>query len=175
LLDRLHGAAVVQDRVGSVIEIQALRALARAVRDDDSATTILADALELAHPEGYVRVFADEGRPMAAVLGRLIAAAAQPAGVPTGYLGQLMRAIGRLNPGTEVPSEHMPAVVTRLSGRELEVLKLLAAGRTNRDIASELVVSPHTVKRHVANILDKLGAANRTEAGVRARDLGLLD
>lgn len=175
LLDRLHGAAVEQDRVGSVIEIQALRALARAVRDDDSATTILADALELAHPEGYVRVFADEGRPMAAVLGRLIAAAAQPAGVPTGYLGQLMRAIGRLNPGTEVPSEHMPAVVTRLSGRELEVLKLLAAGRTNRDIASELVVSPHTVKRHVANILDKLGAANRTEAGVRARDLGLLD
>jgi LuxR family maltose regulon positive regulatory protein len=65
-------------------------------------------------------------------------------------------------------------VVTRLSSRELEVLRLLAAGRANREIATQLFLSLHTVKKHVTHILDKLGAGNRTEAVARARDLGLL-
>lgn len=175
LLDRLHTAAVGQGRVGSVIEIQVLRALAQAGRDDKRAATALAEALALAHPEGHVRVFTDEGRPMAALLGRLAAAAALPKEVPTDYLRLLTRAIDRLNPRTAVSSERMPAVMIRLSARELDVLRLLALGKANREIAGDLFISPHTVKRHVANILDKLGAANRTEAGVRARDLGLLD
>ena len=63
----------------------------------------------------------------------------------------------------------------RLSVRELQVLRLLAIGRTNREIAGELFISPHTIKRHVAHILEKLGAGNRTEAAARGRDLGLLD
>jgi len=75
LLDRLHAAAAAQDRVGSMIEIGALRALALAASgDEDSALDALAGTLTLACPQGYVRVFADEGPPMEALLGRLIAA-----------------------------------------------------------------------------------------------------
>ncbi|MGC0143516.1 response regulator transcription factor [Pseudactinotalea sp. Z1732] len=63
----------------------------------------------------------------------------------------------------------------RLSVRELEVLRLVAEGRANREIAGDLFLSTHTIKRHVAHILDKLNAGNRTEAVARGRDLGLLD
>ena len=67
-----------------------------------------------------------------------------------------------------------PGLVEPLSARELEVLMLMADGRSNQAIASELVISLDTVKRHVSHVLDKLGAANRTQAVSRARDLGLL-
>ena len=96
LLDRLHAAAAAQDRVGSLIEIGALRALALAASGEEAgAVAALAEALTLACPQGYVRVFADEGPPMAALLGRLIAAqrAGQAAaGVPLGCLARLQRA-----------------------------------------------------------------------------------
>ncbi len=68
----------------------------------------------------------------------------------------------------------MPVLVQPLSERELEVLGLLAAGRSNREIAEELVVALDTVKKHVSHVLDKLGAANRTQAVAHARELGLL-
>jgi ATP/maltotriose-dependent transcriptional regulator MalT len=183
LLERLHALAATQQRLGSVIEIQALRALALAASGEEAgAVATLAETLTLACPEGYVRVFVDEGAPMAALLGRLIAAQreAQTAarGVPLGYLGRLVRAFEqataatgpRAGPGTAV----VPGLVEPLSARELEVLALLAAGKPNREIAEELVISLDTAKRHVTHILDKLGAANRTQAVTRARELGLL-
>jgi LuxR family maltose regulon positive regulatory protein len=68
----------------------------------------------------------------------------------------------------------VPGLAEPLTTRELEVLGLLAAGRSNQRIAQELVVSLDTVKKHVSRVLDKLGAANRTEAVARARALGLL-
>ena len=96
LLDRLHAAAATQDRAGSVIEAGALRALALAAGGEEAAAVAaLAGALMLACPQGYVRVFADEGPPMAALLGRLIAAQRSgqaAAGVPLGYLARLQRA-----------------------------------------------------------------------------------
>jgi LuxR family transcriptional regulator, maltose regulon positive regulatory protein len=64
--------------------------------------------------------------------------------------------------------------VAALSAREVEVLQLLAAGKSNPAIAQELVITLDTVKRHVTHILGKLGAANRTQAVTRARELGLL-
>ena len=100
LLDRLYAAAVAQDRVGSVIEAGALRALALAACGQDAdAVDALAEALTLACPQGYVRVFADEGPPMAALLARLIAAQRAGSGqaaasVPLGYLARLRRAFG---------------------------------------------------------------------------------
>jgi len=132
----------------------------------------LADTLTLAAPQGYVRVFADEGQPMRALLGRLVAAkrAEQPVAgsVPLGYLGRLLRAFER------GAAPVVPGLIEPLSPRELEVLRLLAAGRPNQQIAEELVVAPNTVKKHVTHILEKLGATNRTEATARARELGLL-
>ena len=175
LLDRLHTAAVAQDRSGSLIETGALRALAlAAVGDEASAVTALAEALALACPQGYVRVFADEGPPMAALLSRLIAAqrtGRAAAEVPLGYLARLQRAFGAGRPARDpVPS----GIVDPLTNRELEVLEMLAAGRSNQAIADELVVTLDTVKKHVGHVLGKLGAANRTEAVARARELNLL-
>ena len=180
LLDRLHAAAAAQDRGDSLIETGALLALARAAADDEAgAVTALAGALLLACPQGYVRVFADEGPPMAALLGRLIAAqrtGQAAAGVPLGYLARLQRAFGAGQPAAD-PGRDTAAVrgiVDPLTGRELEVLGMLAAGRSNQAIARELVVTLDTVKKHVGHVLGKLGAANRTEAVARARELSLI-
>ena len=180
LLDRLHAAAAAQGRAGSVIEAGALRALALAASGEEAAAVAaLAGALTLACPQGYVRVFADEGPPMAALLGRLIAAQRSgqaAAGVPLGYLARLLRAFG---PEHAVPdagpgAAAVPGIVEPLTSRELEVLGLLAAGRSNQAIAGQLVVTLDTVKKHVSHVLGKLGAANRTEAVARARELGLI-
>jgi len=178
LLDRLHATAKAQNRTGSLIEISALRALALAATGDETdAVTTLAGTLLLACPQGYVRVFADEGPPMAALLGRLIAAQRTGSGsraaaeVPLGYLARLQRAFGPGRPARDsVPS----GIVDPLTSRELEVLEMLAAGRSNQAIAGELVVTLDTVKKHVGHVLGKLGAANRTEAVARARELNLL-
>jgi LuxR family transcriptional regulator, maltose regulon positive regulatory protein len=178
LLDRLHATAKAQNRTGSLIEISALRALALAATGDETgAVTTLAGTLLLACPQGYVRVFADEGPPMAALLGRLIAAQRTGSGsraaaeVPLGYLARLQGAFGPGRPARDsVPS----GIVDPLTSRELEVLEMLAAGRSNQAIAGELVVTLDTVKKHVGHVLGKLGAANRTEAVARARELNLL-
>jgi LuxR family transcriptional regulator, maltose regulon positive regulatory protein len=175
LLDRLHAAAKAQNRTGSLIETGALRALALAATGDETgAVTTLTGTLLLACPQGHVRVFADEGPPMAVLLGRLIAvqrtgqAAAE---VPLGYLARLQRAFG---PGQPARDPASPGIVDPLTSRELEVLGLLAAGRSNQAIAGQLVVTLDTVKKHVSHVLDKLGAANRTEAVARARELNLI-
>jgi LuxR family transcriptional regulator, maltose regulon positive regulatory protein len=182
LLDRLRAAAVAQSRVGSVIEAGALRALALAACGQDAdAVNALADVLTLACPQGYVRLFADEGPPMAALLGRLIAAqrAGQAAaGVPLGCLARLQRAfdVGHTGPGSRsgTAPAAVPGLVEQLTSRELEVLGMLAAGKSNQAIADQLVVTLDTVKKHVSHLLGKLGAANRTEAVARARELGLI-
>jgi LuxR family transcriptional regulator, maltose regulon positive regulatory protein len=179
LLERLHAVAAAQGRTGSLIEIQALRALALAGSGEEvGAVAVLAQALTLAYPQGYIRVFADEGPPMGALLGRLIAAQrtqqAAASGIPLGYLGRLVRAFQQAGPRTGPGTTAVPGLVEPLSPREVEVLRLLAAGRPNQQIAEELVVALSTVKKHVNHILDKLGAANRTQATARARDLGLL-
>ena len=183
LLERLNAAAVAQGRTGSVIEIQALRAPAlEAAGDEAGALIALAEVLSLAHSEGYVRVFADEGPAMGALLGRLVAAHRLDPGiarnVPLHFLGRLMRAFehgaAAGAPPTRRSGAGVPGLVEALSDRELDVLRLLAAGKRNREIASELYVALDTVKKHVTHIFEKLGAANRTEATARARDLGLL-
>jgi LuxR family maltose regulon positive regulatory protein len=183
LLGRLHAAATAQSRAGSVIEIQTLRALAlNAGGEADGAVAALKDALTLAHAQGYVRVFVDEGPPMATLLGTLLAAQrteqTSVADVPVDYLGRLMRAFthdaARSEPGAVASTVPVPGLVTQLSERELEVLRLLAAGEQNQEIADELYLALNTVKKHVTHIFEKLGAANRTEAAARARELGLL-
>jgi ATP/maltotriose-dependent transcriptional regulator MalT len=180
LLDRLYAAAVTQDRTGSVIEAGALRALALAAMGKNAdAVTGLAGALTLACPQGYVRIFADEGPPVAALLGQLIASqrAGQFAEIPLACLARLQRAFNaahpRPGPGPGTTAA-VPGIVEPLTSRELEVLGMLAAGRSNQAIASQLVITLDTVKKHVSHVLCKLGAANRTEAVSRARELGLV-
>jgi LuxR family transcriptional regulator, maltose regulon positive regulatory protein len=126
-------------------------------------------------------VFADEGPPMAALLGRLVAAQktdqAAARGVPLSCLAGVLRAFGE-PPTAAGDRQHAAAavrsLVEQLTPRELEILALLAAGTPNPRIAEQLVVSLDTVKKHVSHLLGKLGAANRTEAVTRARQLGLI-
>jgi LuxR family transcriptional regulator, maltose regulon positive regulatory protein len=180
LLEGMLTAAAVQSRTGSVIEIGALRALALAAcGDQDAAVDALARALALGYPQGYVRVFADEGAPMRSLLARLAAAQlgqrASGRDINASYLTALLRACDETDDGA--PSGRaaaQPGLIEPLTERELEVLRLLAAGRSNQRIAHELVVALDTVKKHVTHILGKLGAANRTEAAVRARQVGLI-
>jgi LuxR family maltose regulon positive regulatory protein len=177
ILDRLRAAAIAQDRTGSVIEIQALRALGLAAHgDEDAAVATLAETLTLAHPQGYIRVFVDEGPAMGALIGQLIRT--QRVTVPGDYVGRLVRTLehdmaGRASDARPTPAI-VPGLVTALSDRELEVLHLLAAGKQNQDIADELHMALNTVKKHATHIFEKLGATNRTEATARAREFGLL-
>ena len=99
--------------------------------------------------------------------------------VPLGCLARLRRAFaggqdaGGLGPGAAAPVP-VPGIIEPLTTRELEVLAMLAGGRSNQAIATELVVTLDTVKKHVSHVLGKLGAANRTEAVARGRELGLV-
>jgi LuxR family maltose regulon positive regulatory protein len=174
-------AAASQGRTGSIIEIQALRALALAAHGDHvGALGALAQALTLARRHGYVRVLADEGAPMHALLAQLSAArpGQQHAArrIDPGYLAALMRACSQADavPPQRRSAAAPPGLAEPLTDRELEVLRLLAAGRSNQRIAHDLVVALDTVKKRVTHVLGKLGAANRTEAAARARQLGLI-
>ncbi len=175
LLGRLLQTSTAGGRTGTVIEIHILQALAlQAQGDMPAALAILEQALTLAEPEGYIRVFADEGQPMA----RLLSAAAGRTKLP-GYIATLLAAFGQQN---ELPKAVAPPIssaaasplIDPLSQRELEVLQLIAHGLSNQAISARLVVALTTVKGHNQRIFDKLQVRSRTEAIARARELGLL-
>jgi len=167
LLERLHAAAAGQERTGSVIEVRVVQVLAlQASGDEAGALDALGEALALAWGEGYLRVFVDEGPPIASLLGKLTTTGRLAHRVPLDYLRGLQEAFAQ--EGAAMATA-LPGLVQPLSDRELEVLELLAAGKANREIAEELVVALDTVKKHVTHILEKLGAANRTQAVTRAR------
>jgi LuxR family maltose regulon positive regulatory protein len=164
LLKDLLEAAGAIGRRGLEIEALALQAQAHWQRGDQAgAMTGLERALRLAEPEGYVRLFADLGLGLARLLQEARARAVMP-----DYVAHLLAAFGS---GTVFAENILPEP---LSQRELEVLALMAAGLTNREIAARLVISPETVKKHTTAIYSKLGVKNRTEAATRARDLDLL-
>jgi LuxR family maltose regulon positive regulatory protein len=171
LLDRLAAAAQAQARLGSLIEVQVLQALGfEAAGQADRAMEVLAEALMQAEPEGYIRTFVDEGRPMAALLHRALAR-----GVTADYAGSLLAAFPSTVQWFQPSSPAAPFSFTEpLSERELEVLRLLAIGASNQEIAKELTIALTTARKHVSNIIGKLGVNNRTQAVSRARDLGLL-
>jgi LuxR family maltose regulon positive regulatory protein len=165
-LDRLLGAAVDGRRTGSVIEILVLRALARRARTDvPGALDSLARALELGEPEGYVRLVADEGPTVAALLKLAI-----QAGNASGYLRRLVAATVSL--GARPPVDQ--ALIEPLSEREIDVLRLLEGELDGPDIARELSVSLATVRTHTRNIYAKLGVNSRRAAVRRAAEIGLL-
>jgi LuxR family maltose regulon positive regulatory protein len=152
--------------------VETLARIRQAGGDPGGALEALDSALRLAARHGQVRVFTDEGAPMAALLTRLAAAArtgGTVAPVPAGHLARVQRSFA--GPETAPPSG--AALIDALTAREAEVLGLMAAGMSNPAIAAQLVVGLDTVEKHVSHILGKLGASNRTEAVTRGRDLGL--
>ncbi len=170
LLERLQASAEAKARVGSVLEILVLRALAHQAQGDRTAAlSTLEQALLLAEPEGYMRLFLDEGTPMLALL-RL----AQARGMVPVYVATLLSDFDehtRMNPAFH--TARSSSLVEPFTEREREVLRLLLEGASNREIARQLVISVNTVKKHVYNICGKLGVQSRAQAIVRARTLNL--
>jgi LuxR family transcriptional regulator, maltose regulon positive regulatory protein len=176
LLEELRQSAEAAGRTGKLIEILTLQALALWEKNKkEQAVGTLTRALALAEPEGYVRTFVDEG----AAMGDFLSAALEdrqrnPSGaagrVPARYLAKLMAALAQDAAAPSV-DERLPEPVRE---RELEVLALIAAGKSNAEIARELFVSVSTVKTHINNLYRKLDARNRTQAVARAREMGVL-
>jgi LuxR family transcriptional regulator, maltose regulon positive regulatory protein len=166
LLERLLLAADAGGRTGRVIEILVLRALARqALGDVPAALGFLDRAVALAEPEGYFRVFVDEGPPMTSLL-----RAAAKQGTRRDYVRRLLAAASRI--GHNGPTEQ--ALIEPLSERELDVLRLLGSELDGPAIARELTVSLNTMRTHTKNIYAKLAVTNRRAAVRRAAELNLL-
>jgi LuxR family maltose regulon positive regulatory protein len=158
-LERLLAAAEEGRREGSVVETLVLLALAHQAGEDRAAAlAALAQALTKAEPEGYVRVFLDQGAPL---LG-LLRAAGDPA-------RRILAEAGATGAGPPVQR----GLVEPLSGRELEVLRLLRTELNGPEIARELVVSLNTMRTHTKSIFTKLGVTSRRAAVRRAEELGL--
>ena len=176
LLEELGETAEAAGRMGDLIEILALQALALwAESKKERAVSTLGQALALAEPEGYVRTFVDGGAPMGDLLsatlearqsGRLDAAGR----ISVSYLAKLLATVAQ-GVTAQAADERLPEP---LSERELEVLALIAAGNSNQEIAGKLYVSTSTVKTHIHRLYRKLGSQSRTQAIARAREIDLL-
>ena len=165
LLERLLLAAEEGGRTGRVIEILVLQALAlQAPGHIPAALTCLERALTLAEPEGYVRVFVDEGPPIGSLL-----RAAEKQGTTRNYVRRLLAAVSQ----TRQDSPVRQALIDPLSERELDVLRLLGTELDGPAIARELMVSLNTVRTHTKNIYAKLAVTNRRAAVRRAAELDL--
>jgi len=179
-LDRLLADAEAKARMGSVVDILIVRALAQwsqETRGDALAT--LKRALMFAAREGSIRRFVDEGSVMAAMLQAAVAR-----GIVPDYVMRLLAAFPRAEGqelGTEVTesihavfSPQSSSLVEPLSAREREVLRLIASGKSNAEVARTLVIAISTVKTHTNSIFSKLQVTSRTQAIALARDLHLL-
>ena len=168
-------------RWGSVIELLVLQVLVLNLeRRVPEALTALEEALALAEPEGYFRVFADEGEPMDRLL-RL--AYRNREGGHKKYIARLLEAISPESIQTSLdtaelpearPIKSRPILVDPLTERELEVLRMIIRGNSNREIADQLVITVGTVKAHVSSIFSKLDVRSRTQAISKVNQLGLL-
>ena len=167
LLTRLLAAAQDGERGGRVIEVLVLQAVAlKAQGRQAEALAALERALALAEPEGYARVFIDQGEVIAALLSQV--------DILPAYVGRLLVALENETKANLPLDLDQSSLVEPLSERELELLRLIAAGMTNQAVAEALVVSVNTVKTHARSIYGKLGVHNRTQAATRARELGLI-
>lgn len=175
ILGRLLPLAQTEGRIASVIEILLLQALIHQARSDfTAATATLAQAQALAMSEGYVRLFVDEGASMRALLARL--REHQPLGsAERRYTEALLAAFAHPTGAEGRRQTDQGGLIEPLSGREHEVLRLVAQGRTNQEIAGQLVVAVSTIKTHIHHIFAKLQTADRLGAVTRARERGLLE
>jgi LuxR family maltose regulon positive regulatory protein len=173
LLQRLLEAAETGGRILRVIEILLLHALTlHAQMKTDQAIATLKRALILTESEGFIRIFVDEGPPMASLL-----YVALSRGITPDYISRLLAAFHTEEPNiTTVLKSQDPESewIEPLSERELEVLQLIAEGLTNQEITSRLFISLNTVKTHTHNIYSKLNVHSRTQAIARSQELGIL-
>jgi len=177
VLDTLQTVVETAGADGSLVEVLVLKAIASQALDDDAAALqALGEALILGEPEGYTRIFLNEGAAMGVLLRKIGDSSPTPE-----YVSQLLGALEReLGPLLETAVSGHPSVdldlplVEPLTDRELEVLWLLKSSLSATEIANELVVAPSTVRSHIKSIYGKLGVHSRMEAVVRAEELDLI-
>jgi LuxR family maltose regulon positive regulatory protein len=167
LLERLLVQFETLEQMGRALELLLIQALAlKAGGDKPGALAVLTRALALGEPEGYLRIFLDEGAPMAELLRH-----AGSRGIAPKYVAKLLSEFK--GSSGAAPASQQP-LIEPLTDRELQVLRLLAEGLSNRAIADRLVVALGTVKSHTASLYRKLDVTSRTQAVARATELGLL-
>ena len=165
LAERMLQKAQKDHRILQVVELLVLESLAyQGKKETAVAVTILAKSVALAQPEGYKRVFLDQGELVLKMLH--LVKSNQDA---TGYARELVEAFSPVSATAPVPIQ---LLIEPLSGREIEVLKLIEAGLSNQEIASRLFISITTVKKHISNIYAKLDVKTRTQAVARGKELG---
>jgi len=170
LLSRLQTPMEAAGRWGSLVEVLVLQAIALDMQAGaSSALAVLEQAVRLARPGGYMRVFLDEGKPLEALLKH--ASTHWQDRDLLAYARRLLAAFADEGAPPAASQAPRPGV---LSARELEVLRLMATGCSDREISEELVIALGTAKRHAANIFSKLDVRNRTEAVTKAGQMGLL-
>lgn len=171
-LSRLIEEAERRERVTPVIEAAILSAYAHhAVAGHAQAAERLSHALTLGAQSGYIRIFADEGKPLLHLLEQY----QSQIRAPRAYVENILKILRHeaAEPEPILPSR--PEGLIPLTRRELDILQLLAAGKSNQEIAEERVLTLNTVKKHVGNILSKMGVANRTQAVMLAKKLGWIE
>ncbi|HEU4387331.1 MAG TPA: LuxR C-terminal-related transcriptional regulator [Blastocatellia bacterium] len=175
VLDKLWKSASASKRTGSLIEIATVQAAAHhAAGNPDAAQENLGRALEMGEPETYTRVFVDEGDRIHEVLGQLYQTLKKrdiSLGFSRDYVERLLLVVKATAP--ERSTAQGVTLVEEFSERELEVMRLIAAGLSNQEIADKLFVAVTTIKWHVTNIFGKLGVRTRTQAVAKAKHLNL--
>ena len=175
ILDRQRSSAEAGGRTGRLIEILALEAIALDGQAHPAeAETALSQAVSLAQSEGYQRIFLDLRRPLHKILDRLVNRNSGIGGYVLALLGAFQQEKDTLAPPLTASASSSEEIIDPLTGRELEILQLLAEGLSNKEIASRLVVTPGTVKQHLKNICRKLDVHGRMQAVRRGRELKLL-
>jgi LuxR family maltose regulon positive regulatory protein len=167
MLAEVQKTAEIGERNGRLMEVNLLQAIILKQQGDNAAAQeAFAQALALAEPENFVLLFLEEGDEVASLLQAFLNTANQPDHLKA-YAQKLLESF----PGEIEPVE---TLVEPLSERELEILNLIGAGYSNREISEALVITLHTVKKHSSNIYGKLGVSSRTQAVARAHELKLL-
>ena len=169
LLEPLCNQAKINGWHDELLQVFTAQAIAYAAQGEQAeALQRLSEALTLAEPDGLIRVFVDEGAPMAGLLAEAVAH-----GIAPEYVKRLLLAFAVAAQPTN-KAVAAPALAEPLSDRELEVLQLVAQGLSNREISEQLFLALDTVKGHNRRIFGKLQVQRRTEAVARARELGLV-
>jgi LuxR family maltose regulon positive regulatory protein len=181
ILAPLARDAEAGERKGTLIASLALQACVLSAQGKrEAAWQVLIEALALAEPEGFMRVFMRNGNMMRQLLeavDRRLEVSVDPSMIPSkAYITELLGAfpVKQTPEVSPLSSSQVNSLVEQLTPRELEVLQLVAEGDSNRTIAKKLVITVSGVKKHTSNIYGKLNVNNRTQAVARARDLGLL-
>jgi len=180
LLMRLHQRATTAERKGSLIEILILQSFTLAAQKrSEQALLALEQALNLAEPEGYIRIFVHEGDPMRLLLSDFQSILRQRIGTKVDntslrFLSYTDKLLAAFSQSIAIPIEAHGTLLDPPSERELEILRLIAAGHSNREIAELLVIAQSTVKWYINGLYSKLGAKSRTHALALARELKLI-